>query len=86
MRETNDLFEILASGTACRYISDLHLPFNRKRIRRFLMEWIPPRDFGVRQWEDLAEYLLGERFSFSSQQEAHKILADRLAKQADALL
>lgn len=79
MRETNDLFETLASGTACRYISDLRLPLNRERIRGFLMGWTPPRDFGVRQWEDLAEYLLGERFSFSSQQEAQKVLVDRLA-------
>lgn len=79
MRETNDLFETLASGTACRYISDLRLPFNRERIRGFLMGWNPPQDYGVRQWADLAEYLLGERLSFSSQQEAQKVLADRLA-------
>ncbi len=79
MRETEDLFEALASGTACDYISDLRLPLNREHVRAFLMGWTPARDYGVRQWEDLAEYLLGEVLTFSSQEEAQKILADRLA-------
>ena len=50
MKETNDLFETLASGTACDYISDLRLAQNRERVRGFLMGWTPAQNYGVRQW------------------------------------
>lgn len=80
MKKTNDLFETLASGTACDYISDLRLAQNRERVRGFLMGWTPPQNYGVRQWEDLAEYLLGGTHTFSSQKEAQEFLTDRLAK------
>lgn len=56
MKETDDLFETLASETACDYISDLRLAQNRERVRGFLMGWTPAQNYACasgRIWQSI---------------------------------
>lgn len=79
MKESDDLFMTITEGCALEYISDLRFPENRARIYIFLFTWKPQREYALRQWEDLADYLLGLTQRFSSQEEALRLITDRLA-------
>lgn len=73
-----DLFETLAEGISCDYISDLRLNSNREKIRQYFLHFNTDEQYGLRQWEDLADYLLRKKTSFCSEKEALCWIRERI--------
>ena len=67
------LLEDIARQAGCLYLSDLRLKAHRTAVRQ-AVEQCEPAQYPLRQWADLAAYLLDEECSFADCDQAKEHL------------
>ncbi len=71
------LLELLTESIGCGYLSNLHLSENRRALSR-MIQTIPSGSYPLSEWTDAAKYLLEREYHFSSEEEAKRILCQKL--------
>lgn len=75
MKCNKGLLDILAEKAGCMYLSDLRQPHVNSILIHSLRE-IDSSAFGLREWNEAAEYLTGKNCSFESREEVKKYILD----------
>ncbi len=74
-----DLLDVLARQADCAYLSELRNPKVYPLVADALKR-IDPEEYGVREWEEAAYYIAGERISAQDGTQARKNLLEKIGK------
>ena len=78
MKEKDRLLEKISTQIGCMYISDFHQPDFLPHILHAVRKISIQEKFDAEEWNDAISYIVGEKCTFQSQEEAISYLQDRM--------
>lgn len=76
---SEELLDVIASKANCSYLSDVALPIYKEKVLEAL-ERIDEEEYGVQEWQEVVNYIVGENIHIENGRQAKEYLKQKLWK------